>query len=758
MVGASKILTVSYGTFSCTLEGFDDSFETMKAIAEYFRDLAADDRYFGAEPPSPDAEMLQRIAEREIHKRVDAQVSDDRIVLRADPQERAPLPQPPVHTAAPAPVAQPEFQQPAPMAAAHPAAAPDGDPGSVAAKLARIRAVVGAARAAPAPVQTFEEDFDATPAAPEPAQPFVAAEPVEDVAEADLQDTIEAAPAPVADDSVADDSIADDSIEEIEEEVTDHDDADLEDVPDADMSFEQADDGTHEEIADIADDLADDVEDIEDMGLLEETAEDTASFDGADDIYEIEDTSISTTPAAVAFDTDDQAPEQDDDDTSILSLVTQDLNDADAIDADDDEQTDVLAVEEEDADDTGSVIQLSDLDEASEFDIPDDPFAAGNDDAEEALTTDAVDHDDAAEEEDDTTIAALGLDLDAITEPADEDADSDQDTAEEDSDPTARGGRKAGSDAALRAAARARARVLMVKGAELQDDDTGLDSGELSPEGEADLQAHLADDDETADVPPAPTSVTQLRAGALEQEEAAVSRLMDEANTKLEGPENKRRRSAIAHLKAAVAATVAERRLKPRDKTKEEEAEKDPYRQDLAQVVRSSTQGRADGDEAGQRPEKPLAPLMLVSEQRVDTSPSAAHSDVAGDLSSVRPRRVTKGNLALQQDDFPEQAEDDENLFVDAESFAEYAEQVGARELGDMLEAAAAYAHENGGETVSRPQVMRTVQEFVGEESFSREEGLRAFGTLLREGKIEKVKRGQFTISKTSRFNTEERD
>ncbi|MCX7288110.1 MAG: hypothetical protein NTW20_11295, partial [Rhodobacterales bacterium] len=145
MTTESKILTVSYGTFSCTLEGFDDPFNTMKAIAEYFRDLAAEDRYFGAEPPQPDAAMLHRIAEREVARLVDGRSQGGAAVLNPTKEGasgrvtgRARTPREPAADARAeviAPVIEPTLQE----------VIPDG----VAAKLARIRQSVTLDPAAP---------------------------------------------------------------------------------------------------------------------------------------------------------------------------------------------------------------------------------------------------------------------------------------------------------------------------------------------------------------------------------------------------------------------------------------------------------------------------------------------------------------------------------------------------------------------------------------------------------------------------------
>ena len=72
---------------------------------------------------------------------------------------------------------------------------------------------------------------------------------------------------------------------------------------------------------------------------------------------------------------------------------------------------------------------------------------------------------------------------------------------------------------------------------------------------------------------------------------------------------------------------------------------------------------------------------------------------------------------------------------------------MGATELPDLLEAATAYmSFVDSFEHFSRPQLMRKVRS-AEKENFSREDGLRSFGKLLRAGKIEKIKGGRFTVT-----------
>jgi hypothetical protein len=304
----------------------------------------------------------------------------------------------------------------------------------------------------------------------------------------------------------------------------------------------------------------------------------------------------------------------------------------------------------------------------------------------------------------------------------------------------------------------------------------GDDSG-LSAEEEAELQRELAEveaefgeseqaeDAETADEDSAPLRLTEEEQvqdmaddegeepseeaepeqtprgiSKLERAErqADLARIFDEADTQLDAPESNKRRSAIQHLRAAVAATRAEKNA---GASLKEDVDDTPYRSDLASVVRprrpepSSEGGRPRPSRPSVKPSAP-APLKLVAEQRVDV-----------DSTPVRPRRVSKADLA-----------DVDTVSESGGNFSDFAEEMGVRGLPELLEAAAAYMSDvEGRAQFSRPMLMGKLKEVEGS-AFSREDGLRTFGQLLRQGKLQKLKGGRFSVTESTDFRAETRN
>ncbi|MDB5665833.1 MAG: hypothetical protein JWS11_2376, partial [Cypionkella sp.] len=267
-----------------------------------------------------------------------------------------------------------------------------------------------------------------------------------------------------------------------------------------------------------------------------------------------------------------------------------------------------------------------------------------------------------------------------------------------------------------------------------------------------------------------------------ESDDAAVSRLMAATNSAMDDEESRRRHSAISHLKAAVAATEAERQIKAANPSKPQPDRQDIYRHDLESVVRAKPVDGTIETRAAANAER-LSPLVLVSEQRIDrpkpTTPAASLAPVPTVprvVIPVRPRRVggAAAMAAMQAmpaehsplethllqdsllgDDFD--AEDglslDEtvNFFADGQSFAEFAEKLGANSLPELLEASAVYcAQVLGRPEFSRPFMMNQVESLIDAPDHGREDSLRAFGTLLRQGRIAKVKRGHFSVTDRS--------
>ena len=757
MVSSSKILTVSYGTFSCTLEGFDDSFDTMKAIAEYFRDLAADDRYFGAEPPTPDADMLARIAEREIARRVDASEQEGKIVLRA--AEDAALN---------APAEEPEEQEQDNQAAelAAPTLQDEGEPASE------------TAEAATEPTDEFAEAAHTDPEdAQAEAKPEIADMPLaEPTAEIESDSAITAAmsafdsndtPQPDTEAGLAEPEpesatalVAEEEPEKPEQtaEPTEEPEAEADDI--ADLTEPAEIDAAQEAEATTASEGDQDGDSVADRLRRIRSLVDESNAGFQDSIYS-----------------------EDEHAQDFLSETAADLDEA--LRADDAMET---AGQDETAEpDLSSILGTSDEDSQAQDEEPEP-----GETIDVPLDRSAEKVQEAAPEISEDTLAQLLADAmpeeaaDIDTAPASDEANA-QDDGEE-------------RPAVM-------ARVVKMKRSEfeaaisegyLQEDEADSDFGDnlfgddsgLSAEEEADLQRELAEveaefkkpdqdlaedfdsplklteadqvqesvEDEALEAPEQETAAeasTESEQPEAELEEAMsprgisklqraerqadLARIFDEADTQLDEPESNQRRNAIQHLRAAVAATRAEKKA---GASLKQDVDESPYRDDLANVVRPRRPEAGDGRPRSSRPSvtpSSPAPLKLVAEQRVDV-----------ESRPVRPRRISKASMAEAETLAP-------TPDVDG-SFTDFAEEMGAKGLPELLEAAAAYMSDvEGRSQFSRPMLMGKLKEVEGRE-FSREDGLRSFGQLLRQGKLQKLKGGRFCVTDSTDFRAEERN
>lgn len=787
MVNTSKILTVSYGTFSCTLEGFDESFDTMKAIAEYFRDLAADDRYFGAEPPTPDADMLARIAEREIARRVEAHENEGKIVLRAgDAPTLAGLAaaQAPQQQLAEGPlVSKPHDQVKEPAGDNHAVSHPPEDmqhttesvTESAKAEVAVVEnagsdhTMEGTSRATDEDAGDIQNSGVQKPVetgtAGEPESAFQPDTAAEVPAEAEVENEAQKV---AADDDLPETSVKPPEAESIAAAVEDQPDVESDSVAAklrrirSVVSHAKQDygDADYSEDEHAEDELAQDFIDATAADL-----DDALGQDEAADIAEEAQALLGQMPDD-SDDLDALLARFDDDTTEDATATTSDLSEmdlrSDSVDVAEDTLAQLLADAMPAQDD------LQDRPEEAEGD-DDGPLRLGPDSA--VYTVDTADKNSAAEND--------------VTEAVDV-AEVAVDTPE--------------------AQPVLRARVVKMKRSEFEaalaegyieedetetetwnvfneaardegDDSESAESG-LSSEEEAELQRELAEveaelrmdatpepDAKPQDIAEAQDTQSDQMAAAVhaqpqadnqpasEQDDSAprgrdkleheqappadVNRIFEKADTHLDEPESNQRRSVIRHLRAAVAATRAEKNA---GSDLDKNVDDTPYRSDLHEVVRPR-RPQVSGTARSTRPEDQRpAPLKLVAEQRVDAE---APRD------PVRPRRIVSSRTAPA----PAQTAD---LAADS-CFADFAKQMGATCLPDLLEAAAAYLSDvEGRPQFSRPMLMGKLKE-VSQDNFSREDGLRSFGQLLRDGKLQKLKGGRFAVTDETDFRDEAR-
>lgn len=758
MTSESKILTVSYGTFSCTLEGFDNPFDTMKAIAEYFRDLAAQDRHFGAEPPPPDAAMLHRLAEREVARLADKTARRDGAALDGDmPAE---------------PSVSPRIQfNPAPnrRRARFPdetglAGDADGSsdepslqdviPEGVAAKLARIRRSVqplaadGAAGSAEALAADLPDMDLPEPEAPAPAEAedalmdaadraFAVDTPVADEAEAAVEEGPVEAPieAPV-ETALSETTVAETALDEgpdmamrLDALVAD----DSEAMTPAAAYAEAFDPFNDAEFGAIQpEESVTDAADLADLAALDGGMPDAASLDAAADRAAIEE----PLPEDMAL-VEAEGP------ADAVTLAAEDPLPEEFTAAGDELPEAEMAFFHAEADDLAVAEQPIGLGPAEDEFAQDAPLPAA-----EAPVAAVADLDAPALDEPQPDVKAAKrsrrLNSRVVRLHPDQDGDA--------ADAAAALDRESESQEVSR---------LMQQAEEVMAEETNRRRQEALSRLKAAVASTEADRaDLDYEAPRADVNLDPYR------DDLAEAIQPDEPEAPAAPPEVKptRRKSVSIRPQEPRPGTIRPGMISPPPLVLVSE-------QRIDRVSPTSAPASAPTPAAAQAPAPTMAPASPgIAPANPDGQPMVALrtgrlSGAIGAGAAVAASAAPARNIVLEKPSYGPATEvaDDEDLAddsveIDESGLAAFAETVGARSMAELLEAAAAYATcvEKRAQ-FTRPQLMRRMIASAGGKPVSREDGLRSFGTLLRTGRIEKVTRGHYSLAETSPYLAEAR-
>ncbi|MCT4611448.1 MAG: hypothetical protein N4A70_19840 [Pelagimonas sp.] len=803
MVSSSKILTVSYGTFSCTAEGFEDPLAVVKETTQFFRGVVGEDRFFGAEPPQFDPELATEMMRQRLTDDMgDGKLSIGQAALAGGATSAGALSAalasddtldpasdllPDDDTIEATAILSERLDEPA-LQDDSPTAPLSADvPDLEAAQIEEPR-ISGSETAPALRSPTSEEDVTAKL---DRIRAVVSEQPPQDLAEELPENTPEntapeeaEAPQPVAAPVASDDSDLEALLGDLTEDAP-VEAAEIADTPEATPEPDQSD------AADPAEKDGSAITAAVTGALAAGAAALGATMLAKDDApVQDNETSQAQPEPAPETDTVSETNTNDQDDDALLNSLSETLagvmdTPADAPDLD----TDLTALDGDDLDkaletssDAALDAALKDLSawdndaqaeaaptESAPVETPEPVAETASDAPAEpkpetpavaepvAVATPAPKKDLAKGPTRARVVKVKRVDFEkAVQSGAFEEVPEDTPATAPTTTPTPQSTLSAEDEDEL-------SRELAAVKAELDGAPTDT-AGELNlggfevdtpaadpaplrldnPIEAPDLEDVIADEVRSS-ARKAVKLASPARALLTEKsvEDHDASRLMQQADTEMDEPEGNRRRTALAHLRAAVEATKAERSLGPRAvPTDGTEA----YREDLANVVRprrpQSGSARTERPQAENKP----TPLKLVPENRIDETP-------AQPVAPVRPRRVaraaTSARPALNEVATPA-AQPTGNAAPGG--FAEFARSMGATELPELLEAAAAYmSFVEGLEQFSRPQLMRTVSELENIE-YSREDRLRNFGQLLREGKIEKTEGGRFVASARNSF------